>query len=288
MKIFKFLILFAGGGCCLSSLADTYKRGNFTCHGGLSAAERDYHRKPDNEYNQAEYGLCLIAANQDEDGLIHLRSAGEKGHITAVFDLARYYQTGGTLDDQVLEPNNIQQAIDLYLRVTQMIKDYPAYPLGGARWGEIHYSMEMNTYYKVVSLYYAKFFRGILGAHNFHNNGNQENKEKGKETYLDYREHTTDSLQKTIQYADICLSVPLKHYFYENKYNRYQSLCRIFKSAAEDILNQGLNADRIHLINDPVCAQNLKNCERYQEVVDQTKRILHRVQAQTAEVWNNS
>ena len=297
MRIFKFLLLCAGAFTGLSILADP-SRGNFICHGGLSAAKNDYHKEPDNKYNQTDYGLCLIAANQDEEGLIHLRSAGEKGHVTAVFELARYYQTGGTLDDQVLDPNNIQQAIDLYLRVTQMIQNYPAYPFGGARWGEIHYAMEMDSYYMAPHLYYDRFLLGSFGIDNFYKNGNQESEEEGRETYQDYRGHTTDSLQKTIHYADICLLVPQKNHFDANEYNRYRSLCQILKTTAKalldperdadrNILNQGLNAERLRLINDPACYRGLENCGRYQEVLGKMIAIIRTGHQQVAEVWNN-
>ena len=281
MRVFKFLLLCAGAFTGLSILADP-SRGNFICHGGLSAAKNDYQTN-DNKYNEAEYGLCLIAANQDEEGLIHLRSAGEKGHVTAVFELARYYQTGGTLDDKVLEPNNIQQAIDLYLRVTQMIQNYQDYPLGGARWGEIHYAMEMDSYYMAPHLYHAKFLWGSYGMQSYRKNGNQE----GEETYLDYRDHTTDSLQKTIHYADICLLVPQKNHFDANEYHRYRSLCQILKNRAQILLDQGLDAERLRLINDPACYRDLENCGRYQEVIGQIRSINKAGNQEVAKIWNN-
>ena len=280
---FKFLALCAGGLACLSGWADTYRRGGSWCN-SLSKAKENYHSKPDNESAQADYGLCLIMARQDEEGIAHARSAGEKGSIRAIFRLAFHYETGGTWNPQDLEPDNIQIAIDLYLQVTQMIQNYHGYPVGAAAVAEGEYSVEMKSYYTVPNLYFSKFFRGVLGAQNFRNNGNQE----GEKTYPQYRELTTDSLEKVIHYADICLDVPLKRYFDERKYHRYQSACMILKTAAEDILNQGLNAERLRLVNDPTCYRDLNNCEQYQVVAGKTKPILQRVREQKAEVWNNS
>ena len=286
MGIFKFLLLCAGAFACLSAWADTYRRGNGLCE-SLSEVEREYNREPDNIINQTTYGECLIAAYRDEEGLFHLRSAGEKGDIAAVFELARYYQTGGTLDDRVLEPNNIPQAIGLYLQVTQMIQNYQGYPFGSYVPLERQYSMEMNTYYIVTSLYYKRFLWGSFGAENFRKNGNQESEAEGGETSPQHREHTTDSLQKTIHYAEICLNVPLKYYFDESKYNQYRSLCQILKNHAQILLDQGLNTERLRLVNDPACYRDLDNCEPYQEVMGEMIAIIRTGHQQVAEVWNN-
>ena len=283
MGVFKFLALCAGALACLSSQADSYERGGASCD-SFSEAERKYQENPDNIYAQTDYGLCLIVAGQDEEGVAHLKSAGDKGDILAVFDRAYHYQTGGTWNSQVLEPNNIQQAIDLYLQVTQMIQNYHGYPIGGDMSSvEREHSIEMRSSYIVPRLYYAKFFRGALGAQSYRNNNSQE----GEKTYPLYREHTNDSLQKVIHYADICLEAPLESYFDESKYHQYQSLCRIYRSAAEDILNQGLNAERLRLVNDPTCYRDLNNCEQYQVVVGKIKKILHRVNMQTVATWNS-
>ena len=138
---------------------------------------------------------------------------------------------------------------------------------------------------------YAKFFRGVLGAQNFRNNGNQE----GEKTYPQYRELTTDSLEKVIHYANICLNVPFKRYFRADKYNTFQSACEIYKNAAEDILkperdadqnilNQGLEAERHRLMNDPSCARDLDNCVAYDDVTTKINNINDRVNVQLSQL----
>ena len=290
MGIFKLLILCAGAFACFSGGADNYERGDSRCD-GFREAEEIYHSKPDNEFAQADYGLCLMMARRDEEGIAHLKSAGEKGSIRAVYLLARHYGTGGTWNLQDLDFNNIQKTIDLYLQITQMINNYHGYPVGGATVAEEKYSLEMQAHYRVTDLYYNKFVRGAIGAENFRLNGDQESKEKGKETYQDYREYTADSLRKVIHYADICLNVPLKGYFNERRYHIYQSSCMILKTAAEDILkperdadqnilNQGLEAERHRLINDETCALDLDNCAPYNEVTAKINNINKSVNAQ--------
>ena len=291
MGVFKFLALCAGAFVCLSNYADTYRRGDSRCD-GFSEAKEIYHSKPDNKYAQADYGLCLIMARQDEEGIAHLRSAGEKGSIRAVALLARHYRSGGTWNPEDLDFNNIQKTIDLYLQITQMIDNYHGYPVGGASVAEEDYSLEMQAHYRVTDLYYNKFVRGAIGEENFRLNGDQESEEKGKEAYPEYREYTADSLQKVIHYADICLDVPLKRYFNERRYHYYHSACRILKTAAEDILKpyldadenilnrEGLNAERHRLINDETCALDLDNCAPYNKVTEKINNINNRVNAQ--------
>ena len=290
MGIFKLLILCAGVFACFSGRADTYERGDASCD-SFSKVKREYDKDPDDYLSQADYGLCLIAAYRDEEGVAHLKSAGDKGDILAVFRLARHYRTGGTWDSQYIEPENIQKAIDLYLRVTQMIDDYHGYPVGDMHTVEREYSIEMSSHYRVTSLYYSKFRNGSYGAQSYRNNDNQE----GEETYPQYREHTIDSLQKVIHYADICLAVQRENYFDESKYDQYQSACRVFKTAAEALLNppdlnadqEGLNTQRIRWVNEPTCYRDLTNCKPYQEVMDKIKAIIRTSDEQMAEVWNS-
>ena len=290
MGIFKLLILCAGAFACFSGRADTYKRGEFRCN-SFSKVEEKYRNDLDSEYERTDYGLCLIMARRDEEGIAHLERAGEGGSIRAVYLLARHYGTGGTWNPEDLDPNNIQKTIDLYLKITQMINNYHGYPVGGATVAEEDYSLEMQAHYRVTDLYYNKFVRGAIGAENFRLNGDQESKEKGKETYQDYREYTADSLRKVIHYADICLEVPLKRYFQVDRYEFFRSACEIYKNAAEDILkperdadqnilNQGLEAERHRLINDPSCARDLNNCAPYNEVTAKINNINNRVNAQ--------
>ena len=291
MRVFKFLALCAGALACLSGWADTYSRGEVSCD-NFSEIERKYYEEPDNMIRQTLYGSCLITAGQDDKGVVHLKSAGDKGDILAVFRLARHYRTGGTWNSQDLDPNKIQETIDLYLRVIQMIQDYHGYPIGDMNSVERKYSIEMKSHYMVTSLYYNKFNKGAYGAQSYRNNGNQE----GEETYPLYREHTTDSLQKTIYYANICLNVPLENYFDETRYDRYQSACRILKATAEALLNppdlnadqEGLNTQRLRWVNEPTCYRDLKNCESYQDVTDKMMAIIESGNQQIADVWNNS
>ena len=290
MGLFKFLILCAGAFACFSGRADTYERGGASCD-SFSKVKREYDKDPDDYLSQADYGLCLIAAYRDEEGIDFLERAGNQGDILAVFRLARHYRTGGTWDSQYIEPKNIQKAIDLYLRVTQMIDDYHGYPVGDMHTMERKYSIEMSSHYRVTSLYYSKFKWGDLGMENYRNNDNQE----GEKTYPEYRDHTIDSLEKVIHYADICLNAPLESYFNERKYHRYQSVCRILKTTAEALLNpphlnadqEGLNTQRLRWVNEPTCYRDLKNCEPYQEVTDKMMAIIESGNQQIADVWNN-
>ena len=291
MGIFKLLILCAGAFACFSGRADTYERGDTSC-GGFSEIERKYNERSDDMIMQTLYGACLIISGRnEEEGVDLLERAGEQGDILAVFRLAKHYRTGGTWDSQYIEPENIQKAIDLYLRVIQMIQDYHGYPTGDMGPVEEKYSVEMQSHYRVTSLYYSKFRNGSYGAQSYRNNDNQE----GAETYPQYREHTTDSLEKVIHYADICLEVPLENYFDETRYDRYQSACRILKVTAEALLNpsdlnadqEGLNAKRRRWVNEPTCYKDLKNCEPYQEVMDKIKAIIKSANQQLGEVWNS-
>ena len=155
--MFKRVILCCAGLACLSSYADTYKRGTFTCN-SFSKAEQRYREDPADMFKELAYGQCLITVNRDAEGLTHVKSASKQGDIHAAYFLAQYYHTGGTL--QALNTQNIQLAISAYLTTSSMIREHGIYPFGGYTPVEekLRFKTSLGVIYATCQVSFYRYF----------------------------------------------------------------------------------------------------------------------------------
>ena len=76
------------------------------------------------------------------------------------------------------------------------------------------------------------------------------NGERNLNTSPTYNLYTEDSLEKTIEHANRCLSLPMKDYFIEEVYQFYQSACQVLKDSAQALLP--LERERLSLFKQKV------------------------------------
>ena len=216
-----------------------------------------------------EYARCLIFEKEKEEkALSLLHYSADRGDVPAAFYLARYIQTGGTFEMGDRDYDKLNETIMAYLRVLSLIKGDFNYPWGGDRsMNEMEDSIELNSHYQIPITYFHKFIEGAIGIYNLYlMQSPNYNGERDLNTYPDYNLYTQDSLEKTIEHAETCLSLPKKDYFSERDYKAHQSACQVLKDGAQTLLP--LEGERLSLLNKRSCRDTLPYCQEYDDLVD--------------------
>ena len=196
----------------LAALADNYERGNYSCI-GFAEMEQLYRSDPEDVYNQLAYAHCLLAiGGQDHDalGILHNIADGDhRARVEAAFMIAEYVGTGGTFGD-VIDENNINEAIQAYVKVVFLINLAPDYPAGNEIFEE-EGQTELRSRYRLPLLYFQKFRYGAAGTDNIHLlRSSTYSGDRNLKTYPDYAPYTVNSLERAVEFADKCLALPLK------------------------------------------------------------------------------
>ena len=252
-----------------SAFANSYSRGFWRCI-DFKAAKQDYSSTPENIYSQLRYAHCLITRGQGNDdaqgmSILHniVESSTEPARVKAAWMVANYVKTGGTFEDTTDE-NNINEAIEAYGRVVFFINLDPRYPDGNEIY-EAESQIELKSHYRLPLLYFEKFKKGAKGSDNaywqtsisYTGNG-------GLNTYPEYSPYTLDSLEKMIAFADVCLNLPRKRHFNPITYKKTKAECQVLKETAQALLP--LERERLTLLNEDSCSDDLPQCLEHQEV----------------------
>ncbi len=237
-----------------------------------SVVEQAYHAHPEHNATSMNYAHCLIFNGDKEKALAFIQQLDRQGYIPGVFYMAKYIQhqwNYGTRDYDRLD-----EIIMAYLRAISLIEgtfDYPRFNGqnfdGALLWYEQTDSMELNSHYQVPMTYFHKFTQGAIGIYNLYLM-QSPNYSGGRDlnTYPTYNLYTEDSLEKTIEHANRCLSLPMKIYFIEEVYRFYQSACQVLKDSAQALLP--LEGERLSLLNKRSCRSALPNCQEYNDLAD--------------------
>ncbi len=236
-----------------------------------SVVEQAYHAHPEHNATSMNYAHCLIFNGDKEKALVFIQDLDNRGYIPGAFYMAKHIQTGGTFETR--DYDRLNETIVAYLRVISLIErayDYPQFNGqnfdGALLWYEQTDSMELSSYYNVSVSYFNKFTKGANGAHNLYLM-QSPNYSGGRDlnTYPTYNLYTEDSLEKTIEHANRCLSLPMKDYFIEEVYRFYQSACQVLKDSAQALLP--LEGERLSFLNKRSCQGDLTNCEEYNDLL---------------------
>ena len=90
-------------------------------------------------------------------------------------------------------------------------------------------------------------------------------------TYPQYNRHTMDSLDKMLEHANRCLSLPPKDHFIGYKYKAYKEACQIFKDTA--LALRPLESQRLDLMVDESCMGDLPPCQDYIDLREEIMSI---------------
>ena len=270
------------------AFANSYSRGNWDCS-DFRGAEQRYKSDPDDIYWQLGYAGCLITRGQGNDdaqgmNILHniVESSTERARVKAAWMIANYVKTGGTFEDTT-DDDNINEAIEAYGKVVFFINLDPRYPDGNEIYEE-ESQIELKSHYRLPLLYFEKFNYGIEGSDNaywqtslsYTGNG-------GLNTYPEYSPYTIDSLNKMIEFADVCLALPRKRHFHPITYEETKEECRVFKEAAQALLP--LERERLTLLNSESCSNDLIQCDEYTKLFeDEMVPVISHVKSDIREI----
>ena len=291
-RLLILLVLFSLGFSPLS-FANSYSRGNYDCE-DFEKATYLYETYPEEIPTRTGYAMCLLIKGELEqrkenvmEGLAILKAlVQDHNNVKAAWVIANYTRTGGTFEKR--DPTKYQEAINAYLDVWHLIDIKPDYPDIFEIDYELESQIEIRTIDYIVSLYFSKFKKGVIGSHNMHLMRSPNYKgRRNLNTYPDYSPHTRDSLKQMVHFAKQCLDLPSnKAHFKPNYYRAYQQACRISKDAVTGIEAEGvvgfweLETERRALLLDESCSSDLPNCDEYNEIYEQIKSTAKQVRAE--------
>ena len=133
--------------------------------------------------------------------------------------------------------------------------------------------MELRAYYRIPTLYRSKFIRGFKGTYNrYLLTSPSYTGKRDLKTYPQYSPYTQHSLDKVIESANRCLSLPPKRHFKPNRYSFTKKACEIFKKEA--IALRSLEDKRLVLLATESCRRDLPNCKEYNEIHQQMRNVM--------------
>ncbi len=271
LSVGLFVAVFALG---LSPLcfANDYWWGNERCP-DFNYAKRGYENDPESLAFAMGYGRCLVIKGRAEGNLEEeLRGLNMLNHFVenepiayTAFFLARYSESGGEFGSSI-DAEKIDESIEAWFRVLQIINNDPYYPRNnGDEFDEFNFQIELRSSYSVPMLYMHRFLSGLLGSHNWAllNSPSHEGDED-LNTYTQYSPYTLDSLKEALGYADECLNLPHKDHMGYWEYPAYQQACQLIKDTASVLYP--LEIKRLELLADESCGGDLPQCEEYLEL----------------------
>ena len=272
--VLRFLILFLVSSFGFFSWANVYTKGRHTCD-GFSEAEKLYKSKPQSINYEMVYGVCLSLNENAADGLSRLRRiAKQNNHALAALFVTEYVETGGRFQAPI-DSDNINEAIFGYGQVLAYINWEPKYPKGDIDYTlyENAHQIELRAYYRIPTLYRNKFIRGFDGTYRrYLLTSLSYTGKRDLPTYPQYSPYTQHSLDKAIESANRCLSLPSKRYFKPNRYSFTKKACEILKKEA--IALRALEDKRLVLLATESCRRDLPNCKEYNEIHQQMENIM--------------
>ena len=265
-----------------SAFADSYTRGNYHC-GSFSEAEKTYKNNPDGVHSRVGYAACLILKGEDDKGLRILNQVVKQDNdVNAAFTLAEYIETGGTFKNT--DNDKLNEAIKAHQRVLSLIALDSKYPFNGNMLYEADSQMELNSFYSIPFLFDLKFGEGVNGSHNYYSlvSPSYEGK-RDLNTHEDYRPYTMDSLRKTIEHSDRCISLPKKRYFRKKKYEKVKAACRVLKEGAVAMLP--LEEKRLRALEKESCRKDILKCAEYDEVINKMVDLVKQGNSAMEAIW---
>ena len=248
------------------AFANSYKRGDFFCD-DFQIAEKDYRQVKSTGGYAVAYALCLIARNRGDDvkALAILDSEITKGHVSAARDKAVYITTGGTMNQRKLDDRYYNEALQAYAKVLLLINLKPDYP-EDFLFTELKEQHELEAYFYLVYISYFKFLAGFNGTHNAHLLQSPTYKgDRNLKLHSKYQPYTLDSLEKTIEHARRCTSLPRKNHFKSLRYKQTTTYCRVMKEYTKQFYP--LEKERLTLLNNQSCARDVEQCTKYQDLM---------------------
>ena len=275
LAVFLFCLLYLP-----LSFADTYSKGTLTCD-DFQNSEKLYNEKPDPGGHYATgYALCLLARGGEDVRAVSIleREANHNSNPDAAHLLAEYLKSGGQMNDH-LEKSNYNKALRAYAKVLHLINIRPDYPEGFVI-TELTEQHELNSYFNLAQLSYLKYLGGLNGSHNTHllQSPTYEG-DRDLDLRPELSSYTLDSLERTIERAEICASLPKKVYYKSLYYSQVTEYCKMTKRIAGELLP--LERERLTLLQDQSCAQDIEQCSEYQEVAFKKILPLNRKYLQT-------
>ena len=216
---------------------NVYTKGKYTCN-NFEEAEHLHRTKPQSVNYEIYYATCLAVrarGNDAAEGLIRLRRiAKQNNHVFAALFVTEYVETGGRFQVPI-DFDNINEAIFGYGQVLAYINWEPNYPKGDIDYTiyENSSQMELRAYYRIPHLYKSKFQLGFYGTyHRYLLTSLSYTGKRDLPTFPKYSPYTQHSLDKAIESANRCLSLPPKRHFKPNRYSFTKKACEIFKKEA--------------------------------------------------------
>ena len=266
------------------AFANSYKRGDASCP-DFQKYEKTYQSDPTGG-DAVAYALCLLArGGEDVRALTILDAEIRKGRVDAARDKAVYETTGGTMEMTKLDDRKYNEALQAYGQVLFLINSKPDYPKG-FRITEGVEQHELEAYYYLVRISYAKSLHGMEGIHNAHLLQSPTYKgTRDIKLYPKYNPYTLDSLDKTIEYAGRCANLPQKNYFQPLRYQQTIAYCRLMKDYSKQL--RELEEDRLTLLNGKACARDIEQCSEYRDVVFNKIFPLKKIKEQEiSKIWD--
>ena len=282
-----------------SSLSFAKTEGGYLKCSNFERREAAYRAEPDNVDNQSTYGQCLIVVGRDGEGLriwdAIMRTASSREKIPTAFLYAEYIETNGTfngLDDRYL--TKAAEAYEVVVANINFVNSPEApnntlYPHGGNWEYERAFEIELTSRYTIPYLYIVRFGKGVTGHH-------RELKfslvnytgDRDLETYYDYHKNGTTliSLEKASETAKKCTTAlkTRKRHFFEETYNNVKEICRIIKTAADQLYP--LEEQRLNATDNGHCRRDVLNCEEYQSAYRQMASLFKSMNAELKEVFD--
>ena len=197
------------------SFANYYKRGDYICN-DFEKAEEKYKKEPQEFILESVYAMCLLIRGDDDVQAINILESLAYTHndVIAAFILADYTATGGTLDTTKFDENNFDEALPAYGRVLLLIDRHANYPHPSFVASEWAGQRELEAYRSWVLVQYLRFNYGALGLYNWHLLQSPSYKgDRNLEIFPKYNPYSIDSLNRAIEMAERCVSLPQKKAF---------------------------------------------------------------------------
>ncbi len=282
MKAIKFSLLVtavvSSFVLCFDSLSwsNSITKGRYTCD-DFKKAKLLHRTNPESINDEIYYATCLALNGNSTDGLSRLRRiAKQNNHAFAALFVTEYVETDGRFQAPI-DFDNINEAIFGYGQVLAYINwegnSYPqSEPIDYTLY-ENSNQMELRAYYRIPQLYQSKFFLGFYGTyHRYLLTSLSYTGKRDLPTFPKYSPYIQHSLDKVIESANRCLSLPPKRHFKPNRYSFNKKACEISKKEA--IALRSLEDKRLVLLATESCRRDLPNCKEYNEIHQQMINIM--------------